>query len=156
MMMMIPFQMIAFFLATLLLPIDVRQFTIDAHGETIQWTKEETVWHAVKLPKQGVPDKGWPADNRYWVAGNSVFCRGVGKDESRGGQPAKFEVTTQMTNFLALAATTNASTIESVEPANKSFGTPIQIKREQNRITLSQTKGTIFETPATITWKNSE
>ncbi|MCK5852535.1 hypothetical protein KAH27_05840 [bacterium] len=57
-----------------------------------------------------------------------------------------------MTNFLELPAEVDVTKIKEFQTAKKSFGTPVTIKREKNRITLSQTKGAFFKTPAIITW----
>jgi hypothetical protein len=133
-MMMIPIHVIAFFLATLLLPADVSQFSINVQGETIQWTKQETSWSAVELPND---DFG-----TYSVSSNLVTVAGEGK-----------EWKTDMTKFIALPADSNMTTIKEILTASKSRGTPILIKREKNKITLSQEKGSLFETPVIITWQ---
>lgn len=136
-MMMIPIHVIAFFLATLLLPANVSQFTINVQGKTIQWTKQATAWHAVELPRDD-----W---GMYSVTEKVVTVTGEGK-----------EWKTDMTKFLSLPMPTNVATLAVIPTAKESFGEPIQIKREKGKITLSQTKGTLFETPATITWTEPE
>ena len=130
---MIPVHVIAFFLATLLLPADVGQFNINVQGKTIQWTKQDTSWHAVELPKDD-----W---GTYSVSSNVVTVAGEGK-----------EWKTDVTTFLAIPSTADLATIKSIPTAKGAFGTPVTIKREENKITLSQTKGAFFKTPATITW----
>ena len=132
-MMMIPIHVIAFFLATLLLPAGVSQFTIDVQGKTVQWTKQNTAWHAVELPRDD-----W---GMYSVDEKVVTVAGEGK-----------EWKTDVAKFLAVPSTAAPATIKSIPTAKDSFGTPVMIKREKNKITLSQTKGTFFKTPAIITW----
>jgi acetoacetate decarboxylase len=136
-MMMIPIHVIAFFLATLLLPADVSQFSINVHGETIQWTRQEIGWSAVELPSD---DFG-----TYTVSSNVVIVAGEGK-----------EWKTDMTKFITLPADSIMTTIKEIPTASKSLGTPVLIKRDKNIITLSQEKGSLFETPVIITWQTSK
>jgi hypothetical protein len=136
-MMMIPIHVIAFFLATLLLPANVSQFRIDVQGKSIQWTKQYAGWHAVELPRDD-----WGI---YSVTQQVVTVKGEGK-----------EWKTDVTKFLSLPVTTNATALTEIVTAKESFGKPVQIKREKGKIILSQEKGSFFETPATITWSEPE
>jgi hypothetical protein len=132
-MMMIPVHVIAFFLATLLLPAEVSQFTINVQGKTIQWTKQDRAWHAVELPRDD-----WGV---YSVKGKVVTVTGEGRERK-----------TDVKRFLSFPDTLDAGTLVEIPTAKDSFGSPVTVKREKNKITLSQTKGVFFKTPATITW----
>ncbi len=70
-MMMIPVHVIAFFLALLMVPKDVNQFTIDVQGKQIQWTKQDAGWRAVELPRDD-----WGI---YSVKGSDVTISGEGR-----------------------------------------------------------------------------
>ena len=73
MMMMIPVQVIAFFIAVMAIPADVREFTIELQGKKIQWTKSpSSAWHAVDLSKESAGD--------YSVTNRIVTVRNNGKD----------------------------------------------------------------------------
>ncbi|MCX6349791.1 MAG: hypothetical protein NTV79_09905 [Candidatus Aureabacteria bacterium] len=98
-MMMIPIQVIAFFLATLLLPAGVEQFTINVEGKTIQWTKQDTAWHAVQLP---FDDGGM-----YSTVGNVVTVAEKGKERK-----------TDMATFLVLPSNADQKTLSQ----NRTFG----------------------------------
>lgn len=134
-MMMIPFHVIAFFLATLLLPADVGRFTVEVRGKTIEWVRQDAGWHAVELPKDD-----W---GMYSVTGNVVTVSAEGRESK-----------TDTAKYIALPANADWKTLTEIPAAKSSFGTPILIKREPNRITLSQEKGKFFESPAVITWVN--
>lgn len=136
-MMMIPIHVIAFFLATLLLPSDVSQFTINVQGKTIQWTKQDTAWHAVELPRDD-----W---GMYSIADSVVTVSGEGK-----------EWKTDVKRFLSLPSEMDTQSVAEIQTAKESFGTPVIIKREQGQITLSQEEGAFFETPATIAWEETK
>lgn len=132
-MMMIPIHVIAFFLATALLPADSSQFTINVQGKTIQWTKQKAAWHAVELPRDD-----WGV---YSVAGKVVTVSGEGK-----------EWKTDVNRFLAMPSEMDVQSVAEIQTAKDSFGTPVMIKREKGKIALSQKEGAFFKTPATITW----
>jgi hypothetical protein len=135
-MMMIPVHIIAFFLATLLLPAEVNEFTMTVHSKTVQWNNQGDVWRAVELPHDD-----WGI---YSVAENSVTVTGDGQDRA-----------TDIARFLTIPADTDINTRSNIPTAKDHFGAPVIIQREKTNITLSQTKGAFFETPVTITWKSA-
>ena len=132
-MMMIPVHVIAFFLAILLLPTGVTQFTINVQSKTVQWTKQAAAWHAIEFPHDD-----W---GMYSVTDKVVTVAGEGK---------KWKI--DVAKFLTLPNKADIRTSKEIWTAKKYFGTPVTIKREKNKITLSQTKGVLFQIPATITW----
>ena len=137
-MMMIPVKVIAFFIAMLLLPAGVHQFTIDMQGKTTQWTKTaDSTWRAVELP---ATDAGV-----YSVTNTTVTVRQDGK-----------ESITDVSKFLKIESRADRSKLEQLELANAFHGPPIHIRRETGRIILSQDKGGWFEKPVTISWESNE
>lgn len=130
---MIPIRVVAFFLASLLVPQDVSQFAITMQGHTIQWTKQDAVWQAVVLPSENI--------GKYAVVSNVVSV-------SVGDKDWKFD----MTNFIDCTTKSNMTKETEIPTANESIGTPVLIERKQNSIILSQSKGSLFTTPVTITW----
>src|SRR2546425_165321 len=137
-MMMIPVQVIAFFIAVMLIPADVREFTIELQGKNIQWTKgPSSAWQAVDLPKEIAGD--------YSVTNGIVTVRNNGKDSK-----------TDVSQFLKLGKPSDFSKVRQIEVARESLGTPILIQREKGKITLSQQKGALFEKPAVISWTAKE
>jgi len=136
-MMTIPIRVIAFFLATLVLPANVNWFTIVVEGKIIQWTRQDAAWRAVDLP---CDDQGL-----YSVGGNVVTVSAEGKESK-----------TDLTEFLALPAGADFTAATEIPVAKESFGTPIRIMRKRNTIILLQTKGVFFQVPATIAWAEPE
>src|ERR1041385_3807210 len=129
-MMMIPVQIIAFFIAIMVIPADVREFTIEFQGKTIQWTKSpSSVWHAVDLSKESAGD--------YSVTNRIVTVRNDGQDSK-----------TDISQFLKLGKRSDFGQIRQIEVARESLGTPILIQRQRGKIILSQQKGALFEKPA--------
>jgi hypothetical protein len=135
-MMMIPIHVIAFFLAIMMVPEDVKQFTFAVHGKEIQWTRQETGWHAVELPRDD-----W---GTYSVKGTEVTISGEGR-----------EMKTNISRYLTLPGDLDWQKAAEIQVALKSLGGPVQIQREDGKIVLSQAKGGLFEKPVTITWKKS-
>jgi len=135
-MMMIPIHVIAFFMAIMMVPEDVNQFTIAVHGKRIEWTRQETGWRAVELPRDD-----W---GTYSVEGTEVTIAGEGHN-----------LKTDIARFLAMPEDLNWKKATEIQVALKSLGDPVQIQREEGRIVLSQAKGELFQKPATITWKKA-
>lgn len=133
-MMMIPVHVIAFFLAIMMVPEDVKQFTIAVQGKEIQWTRQEAGWHAVELPRD---DAGI-----YSVKGSEVTIAGEGH-----------KLKTNISRFLALLDDMDWKKAEEVQVAVKSLGDSVRIQREEGKIILTQVKGALFENPVTITWQ---
>jgi hypothetical protein len=137
-MMMIPVQVIAFFIAVMVIPADVREFTIEVQGRNIQWTKSPaSAWHAVDLSKESAGD--------YSVTNAILTVLNHGKDSK-----------TDISQFLKLGKPSDFGQVRQIEVARESLGTPILIQRERGKITLSQQKGALFEKPAVISWKVKE
>ncbi len=137
-MMMIPVQVIAFFIAIMLIPADVSEFTIQMQGKTIQWTKSpSSAWHAVELPKESAGD--------YSVTNTIVTVLSKGKESK-----------TDISQFLKLGKESDLGQIRQIEMARESLGTPILIQRERGKIILSQRKGGLFERPVVISWEAKE
>ena len=137
-MMMIPVQVIAFFIAVMVIPADVREFTIELQEKNIQWTKRpSSAWHVVDSPKESAGD--------YSVTNRIVTVRNNGQDTK-----------TDVSQFLKLGKASDFGQVRQIEVARESFGTPILIRRERGRIILSQQKGALFEKPAVISWKAKE
>jgi hypothetical protein len=134
-MMMIPVQAIVFFMAIMLLPAGVHQFTVDFHGKEVQWTKTATsVWRAVELPKQ---------DWTEYSAANAVVT------ERRGAKKSS----TDVSKFLVLPKGPDFSRLREIQVTKPTWGTPVRIQRAEGKIVLSQKKGAFFEKPVTISWK---
>jgi hypothetical protein len=139
-MMMIPVQVIAFFIAVMVIPADVREFTIEWQGKKIQWKKSpSSAWHAVDSPKESAGD--------YSVTNGIVTVRNNGQDSK-----------TDVSQFLKLgkASESDFSKVRQIVVARESLGTPILIRRERGKVILSQQKGALFEKPAVISWKAKE
>ena len=137
-MMMIPVQVIAFFIAVMLMPADVREFTMELEGKKIQWTKSPTSgWHAVDLSKESAGD--------YSVTNRIVTVLNDGKESK-----------TDISQFLRLGKPSDFGQVRQIDLARESLGTPILIQREKGKIILSQQKGALFEKPALISWKAKE
>jgi hypothetical protein len=137
-MMMIPVQVIAFFIAVMLMPADMREFTIELQGKKIQWTKSpSSAWHAVDLLNESAGD--------YSVKNKIVTVRNNGKD-------SKIDVS----QFLKLGKASDLGNVRQIEVARESLGTPILIQRERGKIILSQQRGALFEKSAVISWKVKE
>jgi len=137
-MMMIPVQVIAFFIAVMVIPADVREFTIELQGKNIQWAKSpSSAWHAVDLSKESAGD--------YSVTNGIVTVLNSGKDSK-----------TDISQFLKLDRPSDFGRVRQIDVARESLGTPILIRRERGKIILSQQKGALFEKPAVISWKAKE
>jgi len=137
-MMMIPVQVIAFFIAVMVIPADVREFTIELQGKKIQWTKSpSSAWHAVDLSKESAGD--------YSVTNRIVTVLNDAKDSK-----------TDISQFLRLGKPSDFGQVRQIDVARESLGTPIRIQRERGKIILSQQKGALFEKPAVISWKAKE
>ena len=137
-MMMIPVQVIAFFIAVMVIPADVREFTIELQGKNILWTKTpSSAWHAVDVPNESAGD--------YSVTNRIVTVRNDGKDSK-----------TDISQFLRLGKPSDFGQVRQIDVARESLGTPIRIQRERGKIILSQQKGALFEKPAVISWKAKE
>ena len=135
---MIPVQVIAFFIAVMLIPADVREFTIELQGKNIQWTKSpSSAWHVVDLSKEGEGD--------YSVTNRIVTVLNGGKESK-----------TDISQFLRLGKPSDFGQVRQIDLARESLGTPILIQREKGKIILSQQKGALFEKPAVISWKANE
>jgi hypothetical protein len=132
----IPFHVIAFFIAIMMVPEDVNQFTIAVQGKEIQWTRQEAGWHAVELPRDD-----W---GTYSVEGTEVTITVEGH-----------KLKTNIGRFLTMPENLDWKKAAEIQLALKSLGDPIQIQREDGKIVLSQAKGELFQKPATITWKKS-
>jgi hypothetical protein len=130
----IPIHVIAFFMAIMMVPKDVNQFTIAVQGKEIQWTRQEAGWHAVELPRDD-----W---GTYSVAGTEVTITGEGH-----------KLKTNISRFLTLPENLDWKKAAEIQVALKSLGDPVQIKRADGKIVLSQAKGVLFQKPATISWK---
>ena len=135
-MLLIPYHVIAFFMAIMMIPEDVNQFTIAIRGKEIQWTRQEAGWRAVELPKDD-----W---GNYAVKGTEVTITGEGHS-----------LKTNISRFLTLPENLDWKKTAEIQLALKSLGEPIQIQRENGKIILSQANGELFKEPATITWKAS-
>jgi hypothetical protein len=135
-MLMIPTHVIAFFMAILMVPKDVNQFTIDVRGKRIEWTRQETGWHAVKLDRD---DMGI-----YSVKGTEVTISG--EDQV---------LKTHIGRFLNIPANVNWQTSKEIPVARDSLGDAVRIAREPGKIVLSQTHGMLFESPVSITWQTA-
>lgn len=133
-MMMIPIHVIAFFLAIMLVPEDVHQFTIAVQGEQIQWTQHKTGWYAVELPRDD-----WGS---YKVEGTEVTVAGEGR-----------EMKTKISRYLEIPEHLDWKKATEIPVAMKSLGDPVQIQREDGKIVFSQAKGALFKNPVTVTWK---
>ncbi len=137
-MMMIPVQVIAFFIAVMVIPADVREFTMELQGKKIQWAKSpSSAWHTVDLPKESAGD--------YSVTNRIVTVRNDGQD-------SKIDIS----QFLRLGKRSNFGQVRQIDVARESLATPILIQREKGKIILSQQKGALFEKPAVISWKAKE
>ncbi len=137
-MMMIPVQVIAFFIAVMLMPADVREFTMELEGKKIQWTKSpSSAWHAVDLSKESAGD--------YSVTNRIVTVLNDGKESK-----------TDISQFLRLGKPSDFGRVRQIDVARESLGAPILIRREKGKIILSQQKGALFEKPAVISWKAKE
>ncbi len=132
----IPIHVIAFFLAIMMVPEDVNQFTIAVQGKEIQWTKQEDGWHAVDLPRDD-----W---GTYSVKGSEITITGEGH-----------VLKTNISRFLTLPEDLDWKKAAEIQVALKSLGDPVQIQRQDGKIVLSQAKGGLFEEPVRITWKKS-
>ena len=98
--MMIPVKAIAFFIAVLLLPAGVHQFTVDMRGKTTQWTKtSDSTWRAVELP---ATDAGI-----YSVTNTTVTVREAGKESS-----------TDVSKFLKVESQAGRSKLEQLDLAD--------------------------------------
>lgn len=136
--MMIPVQVIAFFIAIMLIPADVREFAIELQGKTIQWTKSpSSAWHADELSKESAGD--------YSVTNTIVTVLNKGKESK-----------TDVSQFLKLGKKSDVGRIRQIEMSRETLGGPILIQREKGKIILSQQKGVLFEKPAVISWKTKE
>src|SRR6266516_2759526 len=119
-MMMIPVQVIAFFIAVMVIPADVREFTIELQGKNILWTKSpSSAWHAVDLSKEGAGD--------YSVTNRIVTVLNDGKESK-----------TDISQFLKLGKPSDFGQVRRIDVARESLGTPILIQRERGKIILSQ------------------
>ena len=137
-MMMIPVQVIAFCIAVMVIPADVREFTIQLQGKKMQWTKSpSSAWHAVDLPKESAGD--------YSVTNGIVTVLNDGKESK-----------TDISQFFRLGKPSDFGQVRQIDLARESLGTPILIQREKREIILSQQKGALFEKPALILWKVKE
>ena len=135
---MIPVQVIAFFIAVMLMPADVREFTMELEGKKIQWTKSpSSAWHAVDLSKESAGD--------YSVTNRIVTVLNDGKESK-----------TDISQFLRLGKPSDFGRVRQIDVARESLGAPILIRREKGKIILSQQKGALFEKPAVISWKAKE
>ena len=130
----IPIQVIAFFMATMMVPEDVNQFTIAVYGKEIQWTRQESGWQAVELPRDDV--------GTFSVKGTEITISGEGH-----------VLKTNISRFLSLPDDIDWKKAEEIQVALKSLGDPVQIQREDGKIVLSQAKGELFEKPVTISWQ---
>lgn len=132
-MMMIPVHVIVFFIALAVLPADVRQFTVNLNGKTVQWTQRGESWHAVQLPGDDWGD---------YTRSNAVVSV---SDKGR-------VTSVNVEDFIQAAGVTNGATVTAFAVAREGYGSPIQVKREPNRITLWQDKPGLLRLPSTITW----
>ena len=118
----------------MMVPEDVNQFTIAVQGKKIEWTRQEAGWRAVELPKDD-----WGI---YSVKGTEVTISGDGH-----------ELKTNISRFLSIPKKVDWNKVPEIQVAIKSLGDPVQIKRKEEKVVLSQAKGALFEKPVTITWK---
>lgn len=132
-MMMIPVHAIVFFLSLVLLPQDVRQFTVDFYGKSMQWTRTAGGWHAVQLPQTE-----W---GTYVRSNTTVTVVSGGREQK-----------TRVTEFLDPTAFTDGATPVEFATLKPAYGSPIQVKREPNRVTLSQATPGLLRGPVVITW----
>jgi hypothetical protein len=129
----IPAHLIAFFLAALLLPTGVRQFTLQMQDETIRWTREGVAWRAVEPPRDDL--------GLHSVSGTVVTVSGEGRQWN-----------VDMARFVVAPAKSELTNSLEIALADESLGMPVVVRREDGRITLSQEEGAIFKRKATITW----
>ena len=130
----IPFHVIAFFMAIMMVPKDVNQFTIAVQGKEIQWTRQEAGWQAVELPRDD-----WGI---YSVKGTEVTITGEGH-----------KLKTNIGRFLTMPENLDWKKTTELQVALNSLGDQVHIQQEDGRIVLSQAKGELFQKPATISWK---
>jgi hypothetical protein len=134
-MMLIPVPLLAFFIALMVIPANVHQFSIELRGRTTQYTKSSSsVWHAVVLPEKHSAD--------YSVSNTVVTVRA-------GGDESKMDVS----QFIKVGKESAPGKIQQIELASGFKGTPVLIQKTNETIILSQEKGSLFEKPVVISWK---